>query len=59
MTDIHNLLEDKSQYNIDSLYETVKYYKDWSNGVQFSWTSNFVNDIETVWLRQDEYIENI
>jgi len=56
---INQLLQDKSPDNIRKLYELVRNYKDWTNGENFSWASNFVYDIETVWMRQNEFIENI
>lgn len=56
---IQNLLNDKSSDNIAQLYSLVKNYKDWTNGKNYSWTSHFVYDTETVWLRQDDFIENI
>ena len=59
MSVIQRLLKDKSSDNIMQLYEMVKNYRDWSEGVQYSWSSNFLCDIETVWMRQDEFIENI
>jgi len=59
MSVIRRLLNDKSSSNIVQLYEMVKNYRDWSEGVEYSWSSNFLYDIETVWMRQDEFIENI
>ncbi|MCL1859220.1 MAG: hypothetical protein FWF92_08300 [Oscillospiraceae bacterium] len=53
------LLEDKSPDNIARFYDLVKNYKDWANGENYSWSSNFVVDTETVWMRQNEFIENI
>jgi len=53
------LLSNKSLDNIREFYECVKNYKDWAEGEKYSWTSHFVYDIETVWTRQEEFIENI
>ena len=59
MACIQNLLHDKSPDNITRLYDTVKEYKDWSGGIAYNWPSNFVYDTETVWMRQEEFIENV
>lgn len=59
MPAIERLLNDKSAANIEKLYELIKNYKDWSGGARYSWTSNFVSDVETVWMRGDEFIENL
>ena len=59
MQAIQDLLADKSQANIMRLYELVKNYKDWRDGVPYRWSSHFVHDVETVWMRQDDCIENI
>jgi predicted nucleotidyltransferase len=56
---VNELLNNKSKENIDALYNSVKNYKDWSNGSQFNWASHFLHDIETVWMRGEEFIENI
>jgi len=56
---IERLLKDKSLENITQFYELVKNYKDWSEGENYNWGSHFVYDTETVWMRQDEFIENI
>jgi len=56
---IPRLLNNKSKEDIDILYKVIKDYKDWSNGIKFSWTSHFVHDIETFWMRGEEFIENI
>ena len=53
------LLEEKTAENITALYELVKNYRNWAGGVEYSWPSNFVYDVETVWMRQDEFIENL
>jgi len=37
----------------------IKTHKDWSGGREYSWASNFVHDIELVWMRGNEFIENI
>lgn len=59
MSAIEALLAEKSQENINGLYDRMKNYKDWTNGSDYSWTSYFVHDIETVWMRQEDFIENI
>lgn len=59
MDAIESLQSNKSADNITRLYELVKNHKDWSNGVPYSWPHYFVTDVETVWMRQDEFIENI
>jgi hypothetical protein len=59
MSAIEALLAEKSQENINCLYDRIKNYKDWTNGSDYSWTSHFVYDVETVWMRQEEFIENI
>ena len=56
---INKLLKDKSKENIHYLYEMIKSYKDWSEGVKYNCSSYFLHDVETVWMRQDEFIENI
>jgi len=56
---IRNLLKDKSPENVNLFYDTVKNFKDWTNGEQYNWGSHFVYDTETVWMRQDDFIENI
>lgn len=59
MPAIQRLLKDKSPDNISELYEMIKNYKDWSEGIKYSWPSHFVHDIENVWMRQNDFIENI
>jgi len=49
----------KSEKSINSLYQIIKEYKDWTNGINYSWSSYFVQDIETVWMREEDFIENI
>jgi len=56
---INKLLNDKSAENAAELFETVKNYKDWTSGVDYDWGSNYIRDIETVWMRHDDFIENI
>ena len=56
---IEGLLAVKSMENVTHLYEMVKNYKDWAGGEKFSWGTNFVHDVETVWMRQEEFIENM
>jgi len=59
MPAVHRLLENKTHENIKYLCELVKGFRDWSGGAKYSWTSNFVEDVETIWMRQDEFIENM
>ncbi|MCL2702794.1 MAG: DUF4037 domain-containing protein [Defluviitaleaceae bacterium] len=59
MPAIGRLLERKTADNITHLYELIKNYRDWPAGMQFSWGAHFLNDVETLWMRQDEFIENI
>ena len=59
MPAIRRLLENKTSAHINHLYELIKNYKDWSGGINYNWTSNFIYDVETVWMRQNEFIENI
>lgn len=56
---IGRLLADKSPDNISLLYEMIKNYRDWSNGEVNKWSAHFLVDIETVWMRQDDFVENI
>ena len=58
MPAVRELLRDKSRDNVSKLYDLIKNYKDWSGGDQ-NWPSYFTYDIETVWMRQDEFVENI
>jgi len=59
MDAIFNLTNRKSEKNINFLYQIVKNYKDWANGINYSWSSYFLKDIETVWMRGEDFIENI
>ena len=59
MDTIFKLMDKKSGKNIDTLYQIIKNYKDWTHGINYSWSSYFVHDIETVWMRGKEFIENI
>jgi hypothetical protein len=59
MNAVTRLMKRKSRKNIDDLYKIIKNYKDWSNGTNFSWPAYFVHDVETVWMREEEFIENI
>jgi len=59
MNSILKLLNNKSEENVTALYQITKEHKDWANGVNFSWSSNFLYDIETVWMREEDFIENI
>ena len=59
MPAIQQLLANKTPENIEYLYALIKNYKDWAGGAEYSWTSYFVHDIDTVWMRQDEFIENL
>lgn len=56
---IQDLLNNKSSDNIKRFYEMIKNYKDWAGGIEYSWPSHFILDTETVWKRQDEFVENI
>jgi len=56
---IERLLADKSPDNIAALYEAVRNYRDWPNGVEFNWPSHFLADVETFWMRQEDFIENM
>jgi len=56
---IRSLIEQKTEGNITALYQLVKEHKDWAAGEAYSWSSNFVFDIETVWMRHEDCIENI
>jgi len=59
MRTISELLKHKTKQNIDVLYHAIKEFKNWSNGKNINWSSHFVHDIETIWVRSEEYIENI
>ena len=59
MASIQGLLTDKSADNVARFYELIKNYKDWSGGTAYRWSSYFLYDVETVWMRNDEYIENL
>ena len=59
MCAIQRLIENKTVENIIQFYEMIKIHKDWSGGREYSWASNFVHDIELVWMRGNEFIENI
>ena len=59
MTLIKSLLNDKSHENIARLYDSIKNHKNWSGGEQHNLSFHFIRDTETVWMRQDEFIENI
>jgi len=56
---MNRLLEDKTPNNIRGLYEMIKGYKDWAGGESYNCSSHFLHDVETVWMRQEEFIENI
>ena len=56
---IMRLLTNKTRDNVFYLHEIMIKHKDWADGVPFSWASNFVYDVETVWMRQEEFIENL
>ena len=59
MEAIFKLMDRKNEKTINSLYQIIKEYKDWSDGINYNWCSYFVHDIETVWMREEEFIENI
>ncbi len=59
MAAIDRVLQAKTAENLDGLFDLVKGYRDWSGGQEYSWTSHFVRDAETVWMRQEEYIDNL
>jgi hypothetical protein len=59
MDTISKLLNCKSEENINALYQIIKDHKDWANGINLNWSSYFVHDVETVWMREEEFIENI
>ena len=56
---INELLNEKTMKNINNLYELIIKYKNWTNGLEYSWTSYFVNDIELNWMNGNEFVENI
>ncbi|MCL2372360.1 MAG: hypothetical protein FWC78_03040 [Defluviitaleaceae bacterium] len=59
MAAIDALLAEKSMENVTRLYDMVKGHRDWAAGREFSWNTYFVHDVETVWIRQDEFVENL
>ena len=59
MKTIYKLLDNKNEKTVNELYKIIKEYKDWTNGAEFNWSSHFVHDIETVWIRNEDFIENI
>ena len=59
MEAIHGLLAEKSSANICRLYDMIKAHKDWVQGHEFSWPSQFIHDVENVWMRGDDTVENI
>ena len=56
---IDALLEEKTPENIARLYEMVKNLRDWTNGREYSWGSYHMKDVEMLWMRGEDYIENI
>lgn len=59
MDAINSLLTNKTTKNVETLYNLVKGYKDWNSGIEYSWPSHFLHDVETVWMREPEFVENI
>ncbi len=59
MPAIEKVLSDKTPDNIATLYHLVKNHKDWSGGTLYSWPSHFVHDVEQVWIRENDSIDNI
>lgn len=59
MQHIDALLKDKSAANIQRFYDAVVLHKDWMQGQPVNWSAHFVRDVETNWMRGNEYIENI
>ena len=59
MNTIDKLLNCKSEENINALYQMIKDHRNWANGLKFRWGSYFLHDIETVWMREEEFIENL
>jgi len=59
MKTIFKLIRRKSEKDINSLYKIIKDYKDWANGINYKWSSYFLQDVETVWMRNEDFIENI
>jgi predicted nucleotidyltransferase/DNA-directed RNA polymerase subunit F len=59
MNAIFKLLKCKSEENINALYEIIRDYKNWANGIIFDWPSYNLFDVIDRWLRGEEYIENI
>jgi predicted nucleotidyltransferase len=55
---IENLLSNKAQKDVEELVGMIKSYKVWTNE-SFNWCNYYINDIETIWMRQEEFIENI
>ena len=61
MTLIYKLLDEKSPENVTAFYDAIKTYKDWSNGKEHNWNwgAYCVRDVETMWMRGEDNIENI
>lgn len=59
MEAINRLLADKTIENVNNLYNLVKEYKAWNGGVAYSWSAHFLHDVETIWMRENEFIENL
>lgn len=59
MPAIRQLMRDKSPDNVNRLYDIVLSHKDWAEGKKYSWPANFIHDTETLWMRHEDFIENI
>ena len=55
---IDKLLVDRTQEGVEELVGMIRSHKVWTNE-PFNWCNHFINDIETLWMRQEEFIENI
>lgn len=56
---IEQTLLHKSADNINKLFHLFVDFKDWTAGASFSWAALFVRDVETRWMNDAEFIENI
>jgi len=55
---VNALLQEKTKDNITAFFDLVRTYKDdWNNGWQYN--ALFVRDTEQLWMRGEEFIENI
>jgi hypothetical protein len=54
------LLKNKSPENVDAYYNMIKNHKEWVDySKHFPWSDYCLRDIETLWMRGEEFIENI